>query len=124
MYLLYNTKQDVLSLPWQLKDYREFNPHKPLGAVYMLVNKETRAIEYIGQTSNIGFRLMPSVHHVYTRSVHDVYIIEEHDRDMRHYLESRCIALIKPKQNINRGIMVAEEHTDAYHKAAHDAVFG
>jgi hypothetical protein len=123
IYPIYTTPQDIFSLPWKQKDYREFRKHTRVSGVYMLVNRETREIEYIGQSVTIGNRLMPSIHHVYIRKKHDLYILEEPDTNMRHYLERRCIEILDPPCNHRNGFMPREALSSENLKANYDRVF-
>lgn len=93
-------KKDVLSLDWK-KNPTSIWYH---AGVYMIVNKKTREILYIGQATNLGHRLRPSTHPVFKREKHDVYIIFESDRNERRNMEWAFIQLVKPSVNIRNGI--------------------
>ena len=114
---LYLTKEDVLSQTW------EKNPkvRGDRAGVYMIRDKTTNDILYVGQTSNLRGRLCPSVHPVYISSKHDLYFLPVEDARERKYTESSAINFLHPRRNIRRGIeKTDQETTEGYYRAIFD----
>jgi excinuclease UvrABC nuclease subunit len=116
---IYMTIQDVLNLDWQK------NPKLPRsgkGGVYRIVDRSTGGLLYIGQATNLSHRLLPSVHHVYDRNKHDVYIVFEQDHNERCKMEYRLIQIMKPKLNIRNG--TSPVYSEEELREAHRRIFG
>jgi len=98
---IYMTCSDVLSLNWQ----KNPRPLKGRCGLYRIIERATGELLYIGQATNLGTRLAPSVHHVYDRNKHDVFILFEESRSERCKMEGVFIQLLKPKLNKRNGTM-------------------
>lgn len=96
---IYTNRKQILSLPWVY--FPDAIPEIP--AVYMIRDKSTDAIIYIGQTINLQHRLFPSIHPIFNSSVHNVYAIQLEDNQDRYNLEENCIDILKPSRNIRLG---------------------
>lgn len=71
----------------------------------MIVVKGTNELIYIGQASSLSNRLAPSVHPIFDRKQHDVYILFEKSRKERRYMEGVFIQILKPPMNQRNGTM-------------------
>lgn len=98
--IVYESKEQVLALPWQKNPISIKN--KP--GVYLVIDKCDGKLLYIGQASQLGSRLTPSIHPIFRREIHDVYILFEKDRNERRRMEWSFIQLLKPKLNIRSGL--------------------
>lgn len=89
---------EIMALPWQK------NPKSLYGkaGVYMIREKGTGKLLYVGRSGWLGSRLARS-HPVYRRDLHDVYIIFTSTKRDRYYLEERCITILKPPLNKQNG---------------------
>lgn len=114
---IFLTAKDVFSLDWQ----KNPAPLRDRGGVYMIREKGTDALLYIGQSGNLGNRLAPSVHPVYKREKHDVYVLFEGNRNERRYMECRFIELLHPLINIRRGLHTTAP--EALTRQYYDAIF-
>jgi hypothetical protein len=101
---VYKSQEEILSLHWK----KNPKPLRGRPGVYRIVEKLTGAILYIGQASYLGNRLSKSVHPVFNREFHDVYIIFENDRNERRRMEWSFIQLLKPKLNKKNGLAPAD----------------
>lgn len=115
---VYWSAEEILALDWKK------NP-RPLrnrgGGMYRVVDKKTGKLLYVGQATNLSWRLAPSVHPVYRRELHDVYILFEQDHDMRCHMEGQFIRLLKPKRNKRNGTM--PKPTDDMLRECYNRVF-
>lgn len=114
----YMTVQDVLNCNWQ----KNPRPLRNRGGVYRIVDRKTGNLLYIGQASNLGARLAPSVHHVYDKMQHDVFIVFEQDHNERCKMEYRFITIMQPKLNIRNGIKPVYSVEEL--REAHRRIFG
>jgi hypothetical protein len=112
------TIQDVMSENWQM------NPSRPRkrGGVYRIVERATGELLYIGQASDLSSRLTPSVHPVYRKSKHDVYIVFEQDKNERCKMEYRFITIMKPKLNKRNGWI--PEYSETEMQEIYRSIFG
>ena len=98
---IYMTAYDVLKLDWK----KNPRPLRDRGGLYRITDKRTGELLYVGQATNIGQRLAPSVHPVFDRSKHDVFVLFEASDIERSKMEGRFIELLKPKLNRRNGTM-------------------
>jgi hypothetical protein len=99
--------EQVLSMDWEeIVDPSTIN-HVP--GVYMLRDGFTGRIDYVGNSTYIGFRLRTNRHPVYIPNLHKVFILRIESEHDRHYIENRCIELLKPRHNRRRGFMPKED---------------
>ena len=98
--IVYKSKEEVLLLPW-LKNPK---PIKNISGAYVVIDKINKDILYVGQASDLGQRLCPSVHPLYNKELHDVFILFESDRNERRRMEWSFIQLLKPTMNIRSGL--------------------
>lgn len=113
----FRVADEILALPW----VKNPAPLRDREGVYMIREKGTDVLLYIGQSVNVGMRLCPSVHPVYDRDRHDVYVLFTDGKQERRYMEERCIAILKPPVNIRAGLRPVM--TDELKRAYYDIVF-
>lgn len=112
------SRKAVLALPWEFIASGKLPGHsKKVAGVYMLKDKNTKHVVYVGKSTNIGHRLL--VHHFnhrFDRGVHDLYIMCVNDEESRQYIEARSIAWLQPELNKRNGhlIMTDAELQDGY----------
>lgn len=108
------SEMDVLRLNWK----KNPKPLRGRGGLYRIVERETGELLYVGQASNLGVRLAPSVHPIFDRGVHDVYVLFEADREERRQMEGLFIQLLRPSCNIRNGTMPKppSKMTDEYYR--------
>lgn len=113
------TAQDLMALGWKTAASLAEIPALP--SVYILVNKFTNEIEYIGQSSKTRYRLANTMHPAYSPDLHKIsYLpVEEDEKDLRYYIEYMAIRMLNPLLNRRNGFypMGNEANLDAsYHK--------
>lgn len=106
---------EILSLPWIINP----KPLRDRAGVYYITLKGDSKVLYVGQTSNLGYRLAPSVHPVFRRIIHDVHVLFEPDQNERFYLEAASIRLLSPVINKRFGLssQIPSRITDEYYHA-------
>lgn len=114
---MYLTAADVLSLDWKKNPV----PLRDRAGVYRIHDRASGELLYVGHSSNLGARLSPSVHPVYRRDKHDVYILFVDDLKERGYMEGRFITLLKPPVNIRAGWRPKMD--DALESSYYDLIF-
>lgn len=93
-------EEDIYHFPWIEIDPRK-NLHFP--GVYLLVDKESDVVEYVGKSNKIGWRLIHGRHSVYKEDKHAVFVIYIEQIKRRDFFESQLIHLINPIYNKIRG---------------------
>lgn len=113
-----------MALPWEYIPTGKLptKKHSVIG-VYMLVNNFTNECDYIGQSQNIGHRLLCHHHEEirYSRD-HKLYILRIPERETRLYVEARAIYLMNPVINEREGIGL--KLTDGEANDGYRAIFG
>ena len=113
VYPVFETVEQVLSLPWEKHDKSEWTRLHGISCVYMFMNRETGIVEYVGKAADAYYRLGPaSHHHVLDRNIHDVYVYPYRRGKVLDYLEATFIHILKPTKNKNRGHMPPGAFTD------------
>lgn len=115
---IFMTAQDVLELNWQ----KNPKPLRDRGGVYRIVERKTGNLLYIGQSSNLSTRLSPSIHHVYDKNKHDIYIVFEKDHNERCKMEYNFIRIMKPKRNKRNGL--TPKYSEEELREVYRSIFG
>jgi excinuclease UvrABC nuclease subunit len=113
------TEADVLALPWQKNPAHIWKK----AGVYLIREKGTDALLYIGQSIKLSHRLFPATHPVYDREKHDLYVVFTQTEDERNYLESACISILHPALNRRNGRNPSREVISAAADAYYDRIF-
>lgn len=100
-----STKEQLEELDWELVKDRKISARKNIvQGVYMFVNNITNEVMYIGQSNNIGHRILGWHCDEYRNQEHDLYILRIDDPEERKMIEFRAIELIHTKNNKRNGI--------------------
>jgi excinuclease UvrABC nuclease subunit len=113
---------EIIGLDWQSAQTAQELPLD--SGVYMLVNKFTNKIEYVGESVRLRYRISNRDHPAYAEKRHKIKYLLIHDNDaLRHYLEYRLIELLEPQYNQRSG-KYPKDIDQGYLDANYDDIFG
>ena len=112
------TAGEVIKLDWIKNPAKLRNK----AGVYLVTDKASKKLLYIGQSNNLMMRMFPSIHPIYRRELHNLYVLFEPDIIERKRMECRFIELLKPAMNRRSGIRI--KPTEELAQEYYDRIFG